>query len=283
MPSRPARGDAARRARAGAAAGTRHASALARRSRSIAECTTRCSTGAGARRSACGAPHVALRAADIAAALDALGAGNARALTGGASCGAASAASCVTGAGARTGSGARNCRCTFHGSASASATAASGARSAAACACGAQCSCSCASGTRISAVAGTSGAKHGAVCSRATSCCANCSARASGCRTRQRTGASADQSLPRERPESESQASRACARLRHHRVLPRSSRAGEARGHAARELPRRDQEELRGIRRADGEGVRREHDAFPGRAQRRARGRRQDFLEILAR
>ena len=61
------------------------------------------------------------------------------------------------------------------------------------------------------------------------------------------------------------------AGLGHRRVLPAEARRGAARRHAEAALPRGDQEELRGVRRAGRPRVRRRNDALPGCPERRAR------------
>ena len=60
--------------------------------------------------------------------------------------------------------------------------------------------------------------------------------------------------------------------------FPAEAGGGPARRHAEAALPRGDQEELRGVRRAGRARVRREHDALPGRAERRARRRKEALL-----
>jgi hypothetical protein len=96
------------------------------------------------------------------------------------------------------------------------------------------------------------------------------------------SGTTADQSVPRERSERESQASRARARLGHRCVLSAEARRRAPRRNAQAAVSRGDQEVLRGIRRAGDSRVRREHDALPGRAERRARGGEEALLATAA-
>jgi hypothetical protein len=132
------------------------------------------------------------------------------------------------------------------------------------CATGAICRARSSSGTATTAT----GARCVRACGTTTSgtTCGTTSSADIGC-VRGANGAGTHQSIPRQRSERESEAACPSPGVRHLRVLPAEARRGYSGRHIEATVQRRDQEELRGIRRSNWTRVCRLDDSLSGRAE----------------